>query len=208
MDIGPRTTSIRSIASTGGIQFMPRPSEVPPLSVTWLVFWRRPSIRIRTWLDSMPRMEISPLSPPMMLTPSTLRTASASERNCLFSSSSRVMTEILAGASRTSWLKPEAVTTVEPTSSGAALAVAPEGCSSSSAQTAVRGRPRLTSAVKIARGLRAKGEGATVLRRWQFINSVPGILAIAQMKIISCLSCVSCLRMLPAQPDRNLTSPC
>lgn len=37
---------------------------MPPLRVVPVLFWRRPSTMISTLSDSMPRMEIEPVSPP------------------------------------------------------------------------------------------------------------------------------------------------
>ncbi|MNE26357.1 hypothetical protein D3C80_1197190 [compost metagenome] len=79
-DIGPRTTSIRSIASSGGIQ----PCSIPAPSLFGRVAresWRLPSTSIRVYLEAMPRMLMSlELAPPVTTTPGTSRRASVTSR--------------------------------------------------------------------------------------------------------------------------------
>ncbi len=112
--MGPRTTSMRSMAETGGIKLVC--VSLNPFGVmSPALFWRRPSIRIRVYSLGIPRMLI--FMPPVLptlastSTPSISVSASARLLNRFCSSSSRVMTEMLAGASLTSCAKPEAVTT-------------------------------------------------------------------------------------------------
>ncbi|MNE57775.1 hypothetical protein D3C87_1651860 [compost metagenome] len=79
-DIGPRTTSMRSIASSGGSQ----PCSMPALSLFGRVprvSTRLPSTRIKVYLEDMPRMLISLLlPPPVTTTPGTSFNASVISR--------------------------------------------------------------------------------------------------------------------------------
>ncbi|KAG1585615.1 hypothetical protein G6F46_014835 [Rhizopus delemar] len=103
-DIGPRTTSIRSMAAKGGIWLACTMPSSSRFSIS-RVPCRLPSTRIRVYLPGMPRMEMSCLwaLAPTMLTPSTLRNASCRVLKGCRARSSCVNTVMLAGASAMDW---------------------------------------------------------------------------------------------------------
>ncbi|MNM88420.1 hypothetical protein D3C81_1006340 [compost metagenome] len=79
-DIGPRTTSTRSIADSGGVQLLSTPDESELVRVS-RELWRLPSIRIWVYLGPMPRRLMSVVSPPpLMMTPGTSTSASLRSR--------------------------------------------------------------------------------------------------------------------------------
>ena len=79
-DIGPRTTSMRSMADSGGVQPPSTPEESELVRVS-REFWRLPSIRISVYLAPMPRRLMSWRSaPPVTTTPGTSTSASVTSR--------------------------------------------------------------------------------------------------------------------------------
>ncbi|MNV39032.1 hypothetical protein D3C71_1305970 [compost metagenome] len=79
-DIGPRTTSMRSMAASGGVQPPSTPAESELVRVS-RELWRLPSIRISVYCGPMPRRLMSWRSPPpVMMTPGTSSKASFTSR--------------------------------------------------------------------------------------------------------------------------------
>jgi len=79
-DMGPRTTSMRSMAESGGVQPPSTPVESELVRVS-REFWRLPSISISVYLGPMPRRLMSWRSPPpVTITPGTSTSASLMSR--------------------------------------------------------------------------------------------------------------------------------
>ena len=78
VDMGPRTTSIRSMDCSGGSQSCSKPAL--PLGRVSRVDTGLPSTRIRVYWEGMPRITMSlprsPEPPPVMITPGMSRSAS------------------------------------------------------------------------------------------------------------------------------------
>src|SRR5450830_1432846 len=112
-DMGPRTTSMRSIIS-GEIQFKSWRPRSGRYAVSAELPMRLPSTRIKVYLSGKPRSLIFDSSPVGLVPPVTpgLRRSSVLRSYTGWRSiSSRVMTLILAGASLMSMAVPDAVTT-------------------------------------------------------------------------------------------------
>ncbi len=79
-DMGPRTTSMRSMADSGGVQPPSTPVESELVRVS-REFWRLPSMRISVYFGPMPRRLMSWRSPPpVTMTPGTSTSASFRSR--------------------------------------------------------------------------------------------------------------------------------
>lgn len=132
-DIGPRTTSIRSIPSDGAQSYWK--SEWPTQSSVEIT--RKPSIRNSVCLPSMPRSEIV-LRPPTLwpssVTPGVSRTASRVLSAPRSSRSQRVTTEAAAGTSRSACSRWVAVTTTSSRREPASGDAAPELAGNASAR--------------------------------------------------------------------------